>query len=279
MKKELYSYSQEYVNRWVVSYADFVTMLLALFMVMYALSQINVNNLKKFSESVSNKFDGVKSASAVNHDFQYKEELEKVFSTTKVDINLSNSDLLRNQEQARLLKEKINKAAAQIDKETVEFSNTQRVISQKLGDANGVSLEMEPRGLVIRLKDMIIFEPGSDIIRGEAKSVLDKLAEVLRGIPNSIRIEGHTDNQPIRTAKFPSNWELSTARSTNLVRYLINKHGFNPGKLSAVGYGEFMPVESNFSQEGRNINRRVDIVILNSTSKLFDPNSKLSQQN
>jgi chemotaxis protein MotB len=134
-----------------------------------------------------------------------------------------------------------------------------------------ILISTESRGLIIRLKDTILFDPGSDIIKDKARKTLDKLAGILKEIPNSVRIEGHTDKQPINTSRFPSNWELSTARATNIVKYLIENHKLNPQNLSAVGYGEYMPVKKISSNEDQAVNRRVDIVILSSISKVLEP--------
>jgi len=101
--------------------------------------------------------------------------------------------------------------------------------------------------------------------------LLDNITEAIRKYSNSIRIEGHTDNVPIKTAQFPSNWELSTARATNIVHYLVDAHEFPPEKLSAIGYGEYRPIADNSSEEGRQKNRRVDVVVLSSAGEQGEP--------
>jgi chemotaxis protein MotB len=268
MKNELYSYSNDYINRWVISYADFITMLLALFVVLYALTLMDMNNLKYFSNSVEKYFpknnQQLNKPMPNNLDVQ-KNRLSTVFSTTSANVKLNNVDIsTQNNKSLQLLNS---------NKESAEFNNIENLIENKLSNVNGLSITRESRGLIIRLKDAVLFDAGSDIIKVNAQITLDKLAGVLKDIPNSIRIEGHTDNKPINTARFPSNWELSTARSTNIVRYLINKHKFNPKNLSAVGYGEYMPLKNNPNNKDQSANRRVDIVILNSTSKIFEPSS------
>ena len=273
--KELYSYTQDYTNRWIVSYADFVTMLLALFMVMYALSQININNMKEFSNSVGKVFDKSHKYTAFTdiNILEQKRDLIKLFSTTKVKLRSGNVDISDQKAQIAVLKENMDTLDDKINKEAVEFENVKNLLGEKLTKVNGVSIKRESRGLVVSLKDMIIFKPGSDIIIDKAKTTMDELAQVLKQIPNEIRIEGYTDNTPIVTSKFPSNWELSTARSTNIVRYFVNNYKFNPARLSAVGYGEYLPISSNSTLEGRAANRRVDVVILSGASKFFQPAS------
>lgn len=201
MRKDYYSNSKDYINRWVVSYADFVTMLLALFMVMYAVST-NVT-----------KHEAVAAEQAVVKTVQDVDKLEKLFQD-----NMSQSNLIK--------------------------------------------LVKEPRGLIVRLNDTILFDEGSAIIKPEASKTLGEIVKVLTKIENPCIIEGHTDSIPIKTAQYPSNWELSTARATNIISYLMKTGKISPKRLSAVGYGEYMPVSDNTSNSGRMLNRRVDIIIL-----------------
>jgi chemotaxis protein MotB len=274
MKNELYSYSNDYINRWVISYADFITMLLALFVVLYALSLLDISNLKKFSSSVKNSFSYNKGKVYENdrnslNMTEEKRQLALIFNATKTDVKFNDVDISEQKEQIINIKNKLGDISTKLDKEAVEFKNIESLIKNQLSDVKDLSLTREPRGLIIRLKDAVLFDAGSDIIKNNARITLDRLAGVLKDIPNSIKIEGHTDNKPIKTSRFPSNWELSTARSTNIVRYLINNHKFNPNKLSAVGYGEYMPLKNNPDQAA---NRRVDFVVLSSASKIFESN-------
>ena len=276
MRNKQYGYSQEYINRWVIPYADFITLLLALFIVLYSLSQMNANHVKTFSSSVGKVFDAknksIKAEKINEIDvLKYKRKLLKIFSTTETDVISSNVDISSQIKPTDDLKKEIKNINVQLDKEAVEFKNIGTLVSSKLKDVKGVSISRESRGLIIRLNDTVLFTPGSDIIKGKARLTLDRLAGILKDIPNSIRIEGHTDNQPIGTQRFPSNWELSTFRATNIIKYLVDNHKFNPSRLSAVGYGEYMPLKNNSSPEGRSLNRRVDIVILSTSSKIFEP--------
>lgn len=240
MKKDYYSNSQEYINRWVLSYADFITMLLALFMVMYAMSQMNIKDVQG---SVGKAFE------TPNHKKEAKVQPE----------------------QAENLKQQLHNIDKTIEKESIDFKNIEKIINSDSGLSKELTLKQETRGLIIRLNDAVLFDPGSDIIKSNARATLDKLAGILKGIKNPIRVEGHTDNTPINTSKFPSNWELSTARSINIVVYLMKNHKIDPKRLSAVGYGEYMPIISNNTENNRAINRRVDIVVLSSASEIFTP--------
>ncbi len=119
------------------------------------------------------------------------------------------------------------------------------------------------------MPDSLFFNSGEASIRPEFIPVLNALGKSLERIPNLIRIEGHTDSVPIQTAKFPSNWELSTARATSVVRYFLANFNFHPKKLSATGFAEFRPIAPNSTPEGRALNRRVDVVILSSAEEKF----------
>jgi chemotaxis protein MotB len=125
-----------------------------------------------------------------------------------------------------------------------------------------VTMSMGREGLVVSLKEMGFFDSGSAVVRPGSLDAISRLAAVLKERPENLRIEGHTDSVPIHTAKFSSNWELSTSRATQLIQILITRYGLPPGHLSAAGYGEFHPVASNGSPDGRAQNRRLDVVIL-----------------
>jgi chemotaxis protein MotB len=134
-----------------------------------------------------------------------------------------------------------------------------------------VRTRVEPRGLVISLGEAGLFDSGSDQIKPNGRTLLDTVAEGLASVGNYIRIEGHTDNVPIANSRFPSNWELSTARATAMVSYLMAHSDLPPELLSAAGYGEYRPTASNETEEGRAQNRRVDIVVLNPAAAETDP--------
>ena len=134
-----------------------------------------------------------------------------------------------------------------------------------------VSMSMRREGLVVSLKEMGFFDSGSATIRPGSLDAISRLAGVLKQRPENLRIEGHTDNVPIHTARFATNWELSTARATDLIQLLITNYGIPPGHLSAAGYGEFHPVASNDTPEGRAQNRRLDVVISGPSSPLASP--------
>ena len=126
----------------------------------------------------------------------------------------------------------------------------------------GIKAEMIPKGARIQLENRVLFDLGMADINPEGLPVLDKVGNAVLTVSNRVRVEGHTDDIPIHTYEYPSNWELSTARAVNVVKYLINRHGINPSRLSAVGYGESKPIASNDSRENRAKNRRVELVLI-----------------
>ncbi|MBR1681582.1 OmpA family protein [bacterium] len=202
MRNDYYSNSKDYINRWVVSYADLVTMLLALFMVLYAVSQ----NITKH--------------------------------------------------QAKIISE--TQAMEQIE----QLDELKKLFNENIEQTEGIKYLKEGRGLVIRLNNSILFDEGSADIKKDAIVTIDKIIDTIGKIDNNVIVEGHTDSTPISNNKFPSNWELSTARATNIIAYMLKTKKIEPKRLSAVGYGEYMPVADNTSNDGRLLNRRVDIIIL-----------------
>jgi chemotaxis protein MotB len=134
-----------------------------------------------------------------------------------------------------------------------------------------VRTRMDSRGLIVSLGEVGFFDSGSDEIKPEGRALLDTLATSLMTLDNQIRVEGHTDNVPIHSGRFPSNWELSTARATSVVSYLVSKFGLSPERLSAAGYAEFRPTASNDMEEGRARNRRVDILVMDPRYAMAEP--------
>ena len=133
-------------------------------------------------------------------------------------------------------------------------------IKKVTGDLQGISVKNEPRGVVVTFSDSVLYASGSAELKPEIFPVLEKLSKLLSSVPGKVEIEGHTDNVPISSSKYSSNWELSTARAASMLHFFIQK-GIDPAKYSIAGYAEFRPLESNATEEGRQKNRRVEIVI------------------
>jgi len=154
----------------------------------------------------------------------------------------------------------------ELEDELARLREAKSLLEQRLRreiDADQVSLEMQDRGLVITFVAEVLFDSGKTKLRSEGEGILKKVGAVLRqeAMENEIGIEGHTDNEPIKYSGWKSNWELSTARATSVLHYLVDDSGLQPGKLSATGYGEYRPIATNATEEGKQENRRVEIII------------------
>jgi chemotaxis protein MotB len=249
----------EHVNheRWLISYADFITLLFAFFVVLYSSSQVDHRKVGKLAMAIQVAFQelGVFPASGTSVPLQAG------------DVPPNSIQMLENVEPTAPLGRIISSAAGVLSgpTENGDVSALQKELETALApeiSRKDVALRKEPDGLVISLREVGFFSSGSAQLRPSAIPALQRIAGILLERPYQIRIEGHTDNIRIHNAQFASNWELSTARAIEVVRLLISGMGFAPERLSIGGYGEFHPVASNTTEEGRALNRRVDVVIL-----------------
>lgn len=270
--------ASEHVNheRWLVSYADFITLLFAFFTTMYAISTVDAQKLGRMVLSMRASFDS--SAFSPGSDTLSLSKGDGAGSALSRDlvenVNTPQDKALDEYTVAHLKDLKTNFAANPLPQGEVRALGRLRqnveALVKKRGISNRVRTRLETRGLVISM-DGTFFDSGSDQLRPEGQELLDSLAEDLMSLTNQVRIEGHTDSVPIQTSRFPSNWELSTARATAIVAYLVQQFHFTPEKLSAAGYGEFRPIDTNDTPDGRARNRRVDIVVLNSSFARGEP--------
>ena len=252
----------ENLERWLVSYADFITLLFAFFVTMYASSRVDEQKMGSAVESLQRALGSVIAVPVPSRQAGVFQEFSSPVQVTIVPISTSHG-------------KEVEKLAHELKKK-IEGPQGKDGDKEARGSRDGtkpyqVSFLLQERGLVIRVSDQFFFQTGEAAIRPEVLPFLKSLGQILQGVDNPIRIEGHTDNVPIKTAQFPSNWELSTTRATTIIRYFLNNFQFNPEMLSAAGYGEFRPVAANDSPEGRDQNRRVDVVILNSQEKKNEP--------
>jgi len=236
-------------ERWLVSYADFITLLFAFFVVLYSSAQVDKRRIGQLAVAIQVAFQemGVFSAPRTQgqmdtHPQTALQALERD-NTTAMAMLASKADDSRTEDLSKLLRE------------------LQETLGPEL-QRNEVALRSTNDGLIISLREIGFFESGSADIRTDSLPAFGRIAGLLSRHPCRIRIEGHTDNVPIHNSRFRDNWELSTARSAELVRLLITKYGFAAERLSAAGYAEYHPVASNESAETRAQNRRVDIVVL-----------------
>jgi chemotaxis protein MotB len=245
-------------ERWLVSYADFITLLFAFFVVLYASSQVDQRKVGKLSLAIQVAFQelGVFPASATQIPLDSNDPMP--FSTVQAIENVK-----RNAGLARIAsspEDSLVGTAEEMDLGTLQ-SELQEALHNEI-KLREVALHRETDGLVVSLREFGFFDSGSATIKREALPALDRIASILAIRTCKLRIEGHTDNIPIHTAQMASNWELSTARATELIRVLIVGHRFLPERLSAAGYAEYHPIASNLTAQGRAQNRRVDLVIL-----------------
>jgi chemotaxis protein MotB len=259
---------EEHVNAeaWAIPYGDLVTLLFALFTVMYAVSSVNEGKFRVLSDSLIAAFHGApKSIQPINVGQKQAgkggdKELVGVTPTALMKIKSRASESIGVFETSstpagRGAGDQSNLGAlARIERQVEEAMKS-------LIDAKMVNVRRENMWLEIEINTDILFPSGQGDFTPAAEPVLDKLAEVLKPFTNRIRVEGHTDDRPIRTAAFPSNWELSAARAASVVHQFM-REGIEPQRLEIVGFGEFHPRQPNDTAEGRNANRRVAILVL-----------------
>lgn len=224
---------------WMTTFGDMMTLLLVFFVLMYS-----------FSNTDQEKFENVISA------------LQSHLGVLEGGKTISDED--------RVSRGSIGK----------DFNSSRENLAKVMGDMEqyveekelqeNVEMEMTERGLVVRLTGRVLYDIGEAEILPEGRDLLAELAAAIQDIPNNIMVEGHTDDWPIDTEEFPSNWELSTARATNVIKHMIEGLEVDPSRLSAAGYSEYRPLKSNDTAENRAENRRVEIVIMNTGSERGD---------
>ena len=256
-------------ERWLVSYADFITLLFAFFTTLYAISTVDAQKMGKMVTSMRESFDsnlfppGSRTLSMNSGAGSNPSSRDILQSVDLSGINTKDGAMQRLQEMKMPSSSKRRTVSGEKElshlKKEMEAALSTEVLKGRL------RMKVEPRGLVISLGEAGMYDSGSDQIKPEGKPLLDTIAANLVSLDNEIRVEGHTDNVPIRNSRFPSNWELSTARATGMLRYLLERFSFLPELLSAGGYAEYRPSTPNDTVEGRTRNRRVDIVVLNPT--------------
>jgi chemotaxis protein MotB len=263
---------EEHVNAeaWAIPYGDLVTLLFALFTVMYAMSSVNEGKFRVLSDSMIAAFHGApKSMQPIN--IGKKEpgkggDKELTGITPTVFFKMKDE---RSSIEGRLAPRDPTRAEgsspADLPGALVRMQRQVQDAMQSLIDAKLVTVRRENMWLEIEINADILFPSGAGEFAPNAEPVLDKLAEVLKPFPNPIRVEGHTDDRPIRTTAFPSNWELSAARAASVVHQFM-RQGVDPLRLEIVGFGEFHPRQPNDTSDGRNANRRVVVLVLEEVS-------------
>lgn len=217
--------------RWLLTYADLITLMMAFFVIMYAMSKADVAKFNSLKNSLAVAFRTEGTASSLIYTQQGTQPVEQAMTMDG-------------------------------SKETEDFQDIIRKVQANVKDQRQIAFIVDERGLTIRFLDNVLFDLGQAELRQDSLTMLDAVGAALKNTPRYIRVEGHADNLPINTVQFPSNWELSASRSIAVTRYLIGKHGADPRRLASLGYGEYRPLYPNTSEENRAKNRRVDVVIL-----------------
>ncbi len=259
LKKE----PEKHVNheRWLVSYADFITLLFAVFVVLYAMGQTDKKKTEEVIASLQSSFGLASIGSPTPKINVIPSKAISIIPSLKPEVSINPVP-------------RSGRSLARVRADEKDFRQIKSSIEAyliKQGAQNKVSLNITRRGLIVSLKEAGFFDSGQAHIRSDAYELINTISDVLTQYNNPMRIEGHTDNVPINTTQFPSNWELSTARATNALKYLIKHFDADPDKVSATGYAEFRPLADNGTSEGRAKNRRVDIVMLTSDGERGEP--------
>ncbi|MCX8022935.1 MAG: flagellar motor protein MotB [Syntrophorhabdaceae bacterium] len=228
MRRKKREEDHENTERWLLTYSDLITLLLAFFIMMYTFSKQDAQKYQEVTSYLKTIFSG---GSAL------------AYKDGKAEGASIMPGIMNNEEIKRRIEEEVKE------------------ITTTIGLNGNISVLSDERGIVIRIMDRAFFDEGKAVLKERAIEALEKILPVLKRINNHIRIEGHTDNIPINTYEFKSNWELSVRRATEVVRYLIEKGGVPPTRVSATGYAEYRPIMPNDTPENRALNRRIEIII------------------
>lgn len=233
-------------ERWLISYADFITLLFAFFVVMYAISSVNLGKYKVFSDALGDAFGGAGAAPPTHTEIQ--------------SLPIPNPAQRKRNEQIKREKEQMTRLAK-------DLSSTLAPLVKE----GKVRVTQNSRGVSVEINASVLFNPGDARLTGESREALTAVATLLKDDPHAVQVEGHTDSTPIRNALFPSNWELSAVRAGTVVRLFIES-GIAPSRMTAVGHADNQPVAANEDPDVRARNRRVAITIL---SGIPDPATEI----
>ncbi len=243
-------------ERWLVSYADFITLMFAFFVVMFASSQTDKFRAQQVSDSVKEALDKGGVAAAIH----------EILGGTVDEVGIGNAQMKGPGGTEKFPPSQ----PAAIAELLPSMQYLSRALEAEIRQGK-IELHFEPRGLVVSLRQAAFFPSGEDSIDPNTYPSIEKIAQTIRELPNSVRLEGHTDSVPIHTARFRSNWELSAARGIAMMELLSEHFEIPRQRMAIAGYAETAPLDSNDTEEGRAHNRRVDIVILNQRAIVTEP--------
>lgn len=247
MRRKKHAPAHENHERWLVSYADFITLLFAFFVVMFASSQTDKAKAQAVADSVTEALENGSVKAAVH----------EILGGT-VDEKGKGNAQMKGPGGSEPKRSDPPIGAELLPSMQYLTRSLQQEISQ-----GKVEIHMEPRGLVVSLRQAAFFPSGEDVIEPDSLPILDRIGTTIRDLPNTVRLEGHTDSMPIHTTRFRTNWELSAARAIAMLDTLTSRCNVPRNRLAIAGYADTVPADTNDTAEGRAHNRRVDIVILN----------------
>ena len=224
----------ENLERWLITYADLITLLLAFFIMMYTFSKQDAEKYDEVSDHLKTIFTGGANAVKTGSGTNLISQVPKTGSSSEVKKQLEDE--------------------------------IQAMTESKASEQPRISVFKDERGIVLRIMDRAFFGEGKAELKESAKNALGKIAPILRSSNCQIRIEGHTDDVPINTSEFTSNWELSARRATEVVRHLVERHELSPRIISASGYAQYRPIVDNDTAPNRALNRRIEIILLQSSN-------------
>ncbi|SEU07552.1 chemotaxis protein MotB [Salinibacillus kushneri] len=242
-------------SKWLNTYADMITLVLVFFILLFSMSQIDVKKFQAVSDSYRDRaiFDLEPSIIPAENPSEKGEENDN-------QQNSGELDSMPSSEEGKDSSEMNNEEQAEDSLDQVLEEVQQYLSNQGLSDV--ISANRTERGVVLILQENVLFETGEAEIIEEGKPFLNKIGTLLTQIPNQVKVEGHTDSRPITTYRYPSNWELSGARASSVIRFITNRNELNPSRFQAVGYADTRPKVENSSPENWQKNRRVEIIIL-----------------
>lgn len=234
MRKKKHEEEHENAERWLITYADLITLLLAFFILMYTMSKQDAQKYQEITGQLKAIFTGGIGVAGKG----------STLGKTPTELSFKGGEGSGVRELERQIRG--------VDEQS------------KGANAGRISVFADDRGIVVRAMEKAFFEEGRADLSDQAKKALDAIVPVIKGMNSHLRVEGHTDNVPIRNSIFKSNWELSVMRATEVVRYLIEQHDYPTDKISAAGYAEYRPIASNDSVTNRGLNRRIEMIVVKS---------------
>jgi chemotaxis protein MotB len=250
----------EHVNleRWLVSYADFITLLFAFFVIMYAISQADVSKFKKVSASIRSAFEASGPAGMIDVGGQSGGNTANPFDTMDTQAGR-----IINMPAGKTNTASDPDPGLQSVKELLEETISLELGATEMSDK--VQMTYDSRGLVIRLAAKDFYDPGSVEVRMDMQPILDRIGKVIASTNRLVRIEGHTDPSEAKTEVYPTDWELSAARAAWAVRYWIKRFNLDPKKIGAAGYAHYRPLSDGTDSQSQAKNRRIEVIVLNNT--------------